>query len=99
MHEGPYRFQPEDAFRFARERGIKARQIGDNLHFEKCPYCGGGGSNDKKTFAIDLRTGVFNCLRGSCLARGNMVTLSREDRKSTRLNSSHIATSRMPSSA
>ncbi len=51
---------------------------GGQLHFKSCPYCRGNGKGNEKTFAIDLRTGQFKCLRASCSASGNMVTLARD---------------------
>ena len=46
--------------------------------------------------AVAVRTGVnFTYLAGMAMPG----TLSRQDRKSTRLNSSHLKLSRMPSSA
>ena len=74
---GIYEFEVEDARRFAREHGIKTRVRGNELHFTKCPYCG-NSTDDKNTFAISLTTGQFNCLRASCGAHGNMITLARD---------------------
>ena len=72
-----YHFDPEDAKRFGREQGIEFRVRGDELHFKKCPYCG-QLTNDKNTFAINLKTGQFRCLRASCDAKGNMLTLAKD---------------------
>lgn len=72
-----YEFKREDAFNFASFVGIKAFERGDNLHFKVCPYCK-GTTKDNKTFAIDLKTGAFNCLRASCGVTGNMITLSKD---------------------
>ncbi len=72
-----YEFRPEDAERFATERGIKYKHRGDELVFKWCPYCQ-GDNKDKDTFAINLTTGQFNCLRASCSVKGNMVTLARD---------------------
>lgn len=71
-----YQFQKEDAFRFADFIGVKAGPVGDELRFKHCPYC--HSRKDKGTFAINLRTGAFNCKRASCDARGNMLTLARD---------------------
>ena len=71
-----YKFDKEDAIRFARERGFKARIVGNELRFTKCPYC--QSIKDKDTFAINLDTGMFNCKRSSCSAHGNMLTLHRD---------------------
>lgn len=72
-----YQFKRSDAIDFARHMGIQTWERNDNLHFKKCPYCG-GLSQDTKTFAIDLKTGMFKCLRDSCGASGNMITLSKD---------------------
>ena len=73
----PYEFNPKDAWDFARFVGIKCYERNGELHFKECPYCK-GKSSDKKTFAISLRTGQFKCLRESCEAQGNMITLAQD---------------------
>lgn len=75
---GLYDFNREDAFRFASEQGMKVVPKGDELQFRECPYCHGGANKDKYTFAINLRTGQFKCMRSSCGVHGNMVTLSKD---------------------
>lgn len=72
-----YDFRREDAERFAREQGARVRTRGDELEFHRCPYCNGGGK-DKFTFSINLKTGAFKCLRASCGAHGNMITLHKD---------------------
>lgn len=72
-----YKFNPDDAERFALWRDIQTRKSGGELIFQKCPYCG-NYSKDKEKFAINLATGQFNCFRASCGARGNMITLSKD---------------------
>ena len=72
-----YEFKPEDAKEFARHIGAKVRTSGDELIFTRCPFCGGESKTDKDKFAINLKTGQYNCFRASCKARGNMITLSR----------------------
>lgn len=72
-----YEFKSEDARAFARYEGIQVKQKGDELHFKKCPYCG-NRTDDKDTFAINMKTGQFKCLRASCGATGNMLTLSQD---------------------
>lgn len=71
-----YEFKEADAYAFARHVGIRAKQRGHNLHFQTCPYC--RSAKDKDTFAIDLETGQFKCLRASCGVSGNMIQLSRD---------------------
>lgn len=74
---GMYEFNPADAMRFAHWYGARTKQIGDELRFAECPYCKGRG-HDKDTFAINLHTGQFKCLRAGCGVTGNMLTLSRD---------------------
>lgn len=74
-----YQFQEDDAYRFSREIGVTAKRIGDELKLVRCPYClGGSNGKDKGTFSINLRTGQFKCLRASCDAHGNMITLAKD---------------------
>ena len=74
-----YEFDREDAFRFGREIGAKFQIKGDEMKFDRCPYCLGGQSGkDKGTFSINLKTGQFKCLRASCDAHGNMITLAKD---------------------
>lgn len=71
-----YEFNPDDAMRFADSVGIKVKRVGDELVFRQCPFCR-AASKDKDKFAINLKTGVYNCFRASCGAKGNMITLSK----------------------
>ena len=73
-----YDFNPDDAYRFAREGGFEAYKHDDELLFKYCPYCNGGKNHDKNTFAINLKTGAWNCKRGSCERKGNMITLMQD---------------------
>lgn len=76
---GLYEFKREDAERFARNQYAKTRVRGDEFQFERCPYCGGGESGkDRFTFSISLSTGQYKCLRSSCGAHGNFITLARD---------------------
>ena len=77
MRYSPYEFKEQDAYDFAKFVGIKAFERNGELHFLKCPVCG-GSSKDKKTFAIDLKTGQCKCLRESCGYTGNMITLAKD---------------------
>lgn len=72
-----YKFDKDDAFRFAHEQAIRTKVIGNELRFSKCPYCG-NRTNDKDTFAINLETGMFKCMRSSCGAHGNMITIHKD---------------------
>ena len=72
-----YQFDPEDARRFAQEMGIQYRTRGEEMQFYQCPYCK-MKTKDKNTFSINLRTGQFKCLRATCNAHGNMITLAKD---------------------
>lgn len=72
-----YKFEADDAVRFASEQGIKAIRRGNELRLIRCPYCK-NKTDDRNTFAISLETGQFNCLRATCGAHGNMITLARD---------------------
>ena len=74
---GIYEFKEQDAYDFARSKGIRTRNSGDEIQFQYCPFCHGGESRDTYTFAINRKTGAFNCKRSTCDAKGNMLTLSR----------------------
>ena len=73
-----YQFKREDAIRFAESTGIPTKIKGTELVFRRCPYCGKTNSTDKEKFAINLETGLYKCLRASCGAHGNMITLSKD---------------------
>lgn len=73
-----YEFNPDDAWRFARENGYKAYRDRDELMFKLCPYCKGGSNTDKGTFSINLKTGMFKCFRDTCGRQGNMITLAQD---------------------
>lgn len=75
---GYYEFKEADALEFARASGIQTKQRGDELQFLYCPYCNGGKNRDKYSFSINLISGQFKCLRSSCSASGNMLTLAAE---------------------
>lgn len=75
---GIYEFNPDDAFRFAREHAQRTKIRGNELQLMDCPYCHGAKRGDKYSFSIDVGTGQFNCLRASCRVKGNMLTLSRD---------------------
>lgn len=72
-----YEFNPEDARRFAEKINAHTYLKGDELTFMYCPYCR-GSEKDKKTFSINMVTGQFQCFRGACGERGNMIRLARD---------------------
>ena len=42
---------------------------------DTCPFCNGGPSHDKFTFAIGLYNGAYNCKRGNCNVSGDFRSL------------------------
>lgn len=74
----PYEFSRDDAFAFADYMRAQYHEKGDELTFEYCPRCGGGGHGDRDTFSINLVSGAFNCLRSSCDYHGHFVELCRD---------------------
>ena len=50
---------------------------GDEIIPQLCPICRGGESYDKHTFAVNIRNLTYNCMRGSCNAKGTFAQLCR----------------------
>lgn len=73
-----YRYNPDDARRFARLSGIEHWEKNGEITFKYCPYCKGGNRPDPRSFSINLESGLFNCQRGKCGVKGNMITLARD---------------------
>ena len=74
-----YEFKPEDLDRFRAAISLSFRDIrqrGDELQLRECPYC--HSQHDPWTFAINSKTGTFNCKRASCSVKGNMITLAKD---------------------
>lgn len=74
-----YEFREDDAREFARQQHLRVHvdKRKNELIFEDCPYCR-GTTNDKNKFAINLKTGMYNCLRATCGAKGSFLTLARD---------------------
>ena len=75
---GPYEFDKEDALRFASDQMAQTKQRGDELMFRECPYCHGRGKGNEYKFSINLKTGLYKCMRASCGAHGNMIDIARD---------------------
>ena len=73
-----YEFNKNDVYRFADLIGTKTKQMGNELSFMTCPYCKGQGRDNQYKFSINLISGAFKCLRSSCEAKGNMITLAKD---------------------
>lgn len=73
-----YRFNEQDARRFADHIHARTNHRGNELIFAECPYCHGSSKDNKNKFSISLNTGQFHCKRASCGVRGNMITLAKD---------------------
>ena len=73
-----YEFKKSDAYGFADFVHIRVKDHGNELQFETCPYCKGGGKHDKWTFSISKDNGAFNCKRAKCGVSGGMFILARD---------------------
>ena len=74
-----YEFKVQDAYDFARHVHAQVNEHNGELFFKTCPYCNPKPTRDNiKSFSINLSTGQFKCLRASCGAHGNMVTLAKD---------------------
>lgn len=51
---------------------------GEEIVPELCPFCKGGKSHDKHTFALNMANKTYNCKRGSCGRQGHFTQLCRE---------------------
>ncbi len=60
---------------FAAEIGWKTQKRGNWLTLKKCPFCGGGESEDVFTFAIHALDGNYFCHRSKCGEKGNFWKL------------------------
>lgn len=74
-----YEFDKNDAYGLARSICADTHEKGDELFFRLCPKCKGGDRHqDKDTFSINLKTGVFKCFRAGCDYHGHFVELARD---------------------
>lgn len=71
-----YEFKKQDVYDFARFSGTVTRDRGEEIQFKECPYC--HSRKDQWTFSINRNTGQHKCLRASCNASGNMISLSQD---------------------
>ena len=66
----------EAVYNLSRNTGIGSKLIRDEYVFTRCPYCNQRSSNKK--FAVNSKTGLFQCFRASCNAKGNILTLAKD---------------------
>ena len=64
----------EFADRHLGEYKIKGNEIIPRL----CPFCKGGDHHDRETFALNVESHTYNCLRGSCGRHGHFSQLCKE---------------------
>ena len=59
------------------ERNLRPYRIsGGKILPYYCPFCGGGENEDQNTFVLNMETGGYKCLRGSCSVHGNIHQLA-----------------------
>lgn len=69
-----------EVLQFVDNTSAKIKPKGNEYEFEYCPFCNGGQSHDKNTFAINYMTGQYQCKRASCSEKGNLWTLTKDSR-------------------
>lgn len=72
-----YQLEQSDIYAFASSRSIAVRAKGNEIKFQRCPYCQSSKS-DQWTFSINAVTGAFCCPRSTCGAKGHFVELARD---------------------
>ncbi len=56
--------------------GVETKENGDEIRFRTCPYCETGGTKEPFAhFSVNAQTGLYNCLRVTCGAKGNIYRL------------------------
>lgn len=72
-----YEYKESDLLDLISRQGWETTPKSKEIQFKWCPFCNGGG-HDKYTFSINRESGVYNCLRSSCGAKGHFVRLAKE---------------------
>lgn len=65
-----------DLFTFADKHLSPYKMVGDEIRVQTCPFCNGGDSEDGYTFSVNVNTGMYQCFRGNCRAKGSIRTLA-----------------------
>ena len=73
-----YQFQTTDVIELVKFVGAEPKRSGDELQFKYCPLCNGGQNKDKYTFAVNVKSGKFKCMRASCGEQGGFTTLAKK---------------------
>lgn len=72
FHEGVFRFADEYLSPY------KINESTGQISARYCPICKGGESGDRHTFAINIKTGLNSCRRGTCGWHGTFADLIKE---------------------
>ena len=74
-----YVMNQDDLTAFADFIHAETKQKGKDLFFRHCPKCGmSAPKDDEWKFSVNVKTGAFGCLRGSCGYHGHFVELCRD---------------------
>ena len=74
-----YVMNREDLDSFAEFIGAETKVKGKDMFFRYCPKCGNNAPKDDEwKFSVNIKTGAFGCLRGSCGYHGHFVELCRD---------------------
>ena len=74
-----YVMSMDDLNGFVEFIGAETKLKGKDLFFRYCPMCGNSAPKDDEwKFSVNVRTGAFGCLRGSCGYHGHFVELCRD---------------------
>lgn len=68
----------EAVYDLSRSTGISVRLVRNEFSFERCPYCNQKSDPKQRKFAVNSKTGQFQCFRASCGAKGNILTLAKD---------------------
>ena len=74
-----YTMNMDDLQGFAQFIGAETKVKGKDMFFRYCPKCGSETPKyDEWKFSVNIKTGAFGCLRGSCGYHGHFVELCRD---------------------
>jgi len=74
-----YEMNIDDLNGFVEFIGAETKVKGKDMFFRHCPVCGNDAPKDDEwKFSVNIRTGAFGCLRGSCGYHGHFVELCRD---------------------
>ena len=74
-----YVMNMDDLNGFVQYIGAETKIKGKDMIFRFCPRCGSSApKEDEWKFGVNIKTGAFGCLRGSCGYKGHFVELCRD---------------------